>query len=115
MPALGLVPAALISSPYLRCVQTLEPLSREHAVPVTTDNRLAEGVDIEPVLDLLNEAPDTAVLCSHGDVIPMLIDALLRRGMILDSMVPGVKKGSWFSLERDGSEWVRASWNPAPR
>lgn len=100
--AIGTVPVALYSSPYLRCIETLEPLATAHGLDVTVDDRLAEGVDLEPVLDLLNEIPDGSVLCSHGDVIPMVVDALIRRGMVLESAVPGVRKGSWFALSREG-------------
>ena len=112
--AVGLVPVALYSSPYLRCIQTLEPLAAAHGLGVIVDDRLAEGVDLEPALDLLHEAPDGSVLCSHGDVIPMVVDALIRRGLVLDSTVLGVKKGSWFALSRDGDTWSRALWHPAP-
>ncbi len=112
--AVGLVPVALYSSPYVRCIETLEPLAAAHGLGVTIDDRLAEGVDLEPALDLLDEVPDGSVLCSHGDVIPMVVDALIRRGMVLESTVPGVKKGSWFSLFREGSAWSRALWHPAP-
>ena len=73
--------SGLWSSPYVRCVQTLEPLAargsgcRSHDEP-----RLAEGAGTPAVLALLGELPDGAVLCSHGDVIPDLLDALVRRG-----------------------------------
>lgn len=112
---IDLVPLALYSSPHVRCVETLQPLAVAFGLEVNIDDRLAEGTDLEPALDLLHEVPDGSVLCSHGDVIPMLIDALLRRGMVLDSTVPGVKKGSWFALSRNGDAWERAVWHPAPR
>lgn len=112
--AIGTVPVALYSSPYVRCIETLQPLAAMHGLGVTVDVRLAEGVDLEPVLDLLDEVPDGSVLCSHGDVIPMVVDALIRRGMVLESAVPGVKKGSWFALSREGHNWSRARWHPAP-
>lgn len=112
--AIDAVPTALISSPYLRCVQTLEPLARTHALEVAVDDRLAEGASLESALSLMDEVPDGAVLCSHGDVIPMLVDALIRRGMVLDSAVPGVKKGSWFALVREAGRWTHATWHPAP-
>jgi 8-oxo-dGTP diphosphatase len=108
-------PTLLVSSPYLRCVETLEPLARAHALTVTTDARLAEDSALEPVLELLADVPDGTVLCSHGDVIPMVVDALIRRGLDLANAVPGVKKGSWFALERTGESWTHATWHPAPR
>lgn len=112
--AIGTVPVALYSSPYVRCVETLQPLAAAYGLEVALDDRLAEGVDLDSVLDLLNEIPDGSVMCSHGDVIPMLVDALVRRGMVLESAVPGIKKGSWFTLSREGDQWSRAGWHPAP-
>jgi 2,3-bisphosphoglycerate-dependent phosphoglycerate mutase len=35
-------PAAIVSSPYLRAVRTVEPLARFTGLPVRTDNRLRE-------------------------------------------------------------------------
>ena len=70
----------LWSSPYVRCVQTLEPLAGQ-ARPA--DPRRAaprRGRAALAVLELLAEVRDGAVLCSHGDVIPELLDALVRRG-----------------------------------
>ncbi|MGA0863715.1 MAG: SixA phosphatase family protein [Ilumatobacteraceae bacterium] len=113
--AIGHTPTLLVSSPYRRCIETLEPLGHAHGLLVGTDERLAEDGDLEPALELLAAIPDGAVLCSHGDMIPMVIDALIRRGLELTNAVPAVKKGSWFALERDGVSWTRATWFPAPR
>ncbi len=66
----------LISSPYLRCVQTLEPLAHLQREPVHIDDRLAEGSGFPAVMELFAALPDGAVLCSHGDTIPEVIDAL---------------------------------------
>jgi 8-oxo-dGTP diphosphatase len=65
------------------------------------------------VLDLLRVLPDGAVLCSHGDVIPDTIDALLRRGTVVAGQ-PDWRKGSTWILEREGGEIVRATAEPPP-
>ena len=65
----------LWSSPYVRCVQTLEPLAERLGLPIETDDRLAEGAPVEDTLELIREAGDGAVLCTHGDV---LTDAIER-------------------------------------
>src|SRR6056297_1111444 len=75
----------LYASPYLRCVQTLEPLARRLGVDVHEERRLFEGEPFEPVLDLLGEVANGSVLCSHGDIIPEVIQALHRRGMEVQS------------------------------
>jgi phosphohistidine phosphatase SixA len=75
-----IAPPRLLSSPYLRCVETIEPLARAIGQPVEPNELLAEASAFEPVLELLSRLPDRSVLCSHGDVIPETIEALARRG-----------------------------------
>ncbi|MBP9054654.1 MAG: histidine phosphatase family protein, partial [Ilumatobacteraceae bacterium] len=70
----------LVSSPYERCLQTVQPLSSVLRQPVREDERLGEAMGFEGALALLAELPDGSVLCSHGDVIPDTMAALQRRG-----------------------------------
>lgn len=98
------IPPVLISSPSLRCVQTLEPLAKRLGAKVEVDERLAEGSSIEQSLAVARDAPDGAVLCSHGDVIPDLIAALARRGMALTTE-PDWRKATLWLL--DGTEKER--------
>jgi 8-oxo-dGTP diphosphatase len=92
--------SALIASPSLRCVQSLEPLGELAGLKVEEDDRLAEGSSIEESMAVARDAPDRAVLCSHGDVIPDLIAALVRRGMELTNE-PDWRKATLWVL--DGS------------
>lgn len=107
--------SSLHSSPYVRCVQTLQPLAELRAMTVTTDDRLAEEEGFEPALELLGEVEDGAVLCSHGDVIPALIEALHRRGMKVTT-APDWRKGTIWILERaaDGTITSGGAEPPAP-
>ena len=102
----------LLSSPYVRCVQTLEPLAAALGLTVQAEDVLAEGTPFEPALALVANLPEHAVLCSHGDVIPELIAALHRRGMELDTE-PDWRKASTWVLHREGdqpgSAFVRAT------
>jgi 8-oxo-dGTP diphosphatase len=109
----GVAPTELVASPFLRCVQTLEPLAALTGAQITTDDRLAENEPFEPVLDLLSTSPDGAVLCTHGDIIPDAIGALERRGMRIRS-APDWRKATVWLLERDGDgTFVRATvWAP---
>jgi 8-oxo-dGTP diphosphatase len=56
----------VVSSPYVRCVETVEPLAAALRLPVEQDERLAEGAS-GGALDLLRE--DGVVACTHGDVV----------------------------------------------
>ena len=67
----------VLSSPYLRCTQTVEPLAADRGLPVEASDDLAEGsgrVALRRVRSLL-EGPDT-VLCTHGDVVEEVLDGL---------------------------------------
>jgi 8-oxo-dGTP diphosphatase len=103
----------LVSSPYERCLQTLQPLSSVLRLPVREDERLGEETGFEGALALLGELPDGSVLCSHGDVIPETIDALHRRGCAIVGE-PNWRKGSVWVLTRDDSgQFVEATaWEP---
>jgi 8-oxo-dGTP diphosphatase len=105
-------PTLLLSSPFKRCVQTLEPLGAKLAITVKADEHLAEDNSFEPILELLETCPDNSVLCSHGDMIPMVVDALERRGMVVTGMRDSRKASVWV-LERQNGVIARGhAWPP---
>jgi 8-oxo-dGTP diphosphatase len=110
---LGNEASVLLSSPYVRCRETLAPLGQQLGVEVTDHPALSEGMPFEPVLELLSTLPDGAVLCSHGDVIPDTIAALARRGTVLRGQ-PDWRKASTWVLERNGDGLIVAMsvWAP---
>jgi len=103
----------LYSSPYLRCVQTLEPLAERLDTKILVDDRLAEDQPFEGALELLGEVIDGAVLCSHGDVIPATIEALVRRGMEVQTPVDW-RKGTVWVLKRKGDRITKGKVWPPP-
>jgi 8-oxo-(d)GTP phosphatase len=110
----GLDVARVISSPYVRCVQTVRPLALDRGLPIDTSEVLAEGAattDVLALLDQLAFAP--TVLCSHGDVIPSLVLHLVDRGATIVGERDW-KKGSTWMLEREDGRVVRASYLPPP-
>lgn len=93
------------SSRYVRCRETVEPLAGKVGVDVEDHPHLAEGAWGTDALDsLLAAATDgrTVLACSHGDVIPEMIAAAVRRGAVLHGdAVP--RKAARYELEvRDG-------------
>jgi 8-oxo-dGTP diphosphatase len=64
-------PDRLVSSPFLRCVETLDPLARELDLPIETTELLAEGVEGARALELLLSLSRTGSLacCTHADVL----------------------------------------------
>ena len=103
----------LVSSPYVRCIQTLQPTGTAVGASVETDPGLGEGRSFVGVLDLMSGLPDASVICSHGDVIPETIAALERRGCEFLSP-PEWRKGSVWVLERDarGALVTAEAWPP---
>ena len=108
-------PSVLWSSPYLRCQQTLQPLGELCGLDVVVDSRLEEESPLEKSLAILDDAPDNAVLCSHGDVIPDALNGLIRRGMDVGEIPRALKKGSVFVLHRENGMYVRAEYWEAPK
>ena len=89
----------ILSSPYLRCRQTVAPLAEALGLEVTISDELGEGTPIERSWELLaSVAGGTAVLCSHGDVIPDLIRRAQLRGMHVPGK-SGCAKGSVWTLQ----------------
>ena len=103
----------LYSSPYARCVGTLQPLAAELDTEVRVEQRLHEGTPFEQVLTLIAEVEDGAVLCSHGDVIGEVISALHRRGMEVDTPVEWRKASVWV-LRRKRDRITRGKVWPPP-
>ena len=69
----------VLSSPYDRCVQTVEPLAEELGVGIEIDDRLAEGAGRGPALELLGALED-AVACTHGDIVEEVLGRSLKKG-----------------------------------
>jgi broad specificity phosphatase PhoE len=66
----------VVSSPYVRCVQTVEPLAAALGVELEEDERLAEG-EGGAAADLIAE--HGVVACTHGDVIAALTGMWLKK------------------------------------
>jgi 8-oxo-(d)GTP phosphatase len=107
--------ARIMSSPYVRCVQTVEPLERRAGIPIEPRDELAEGAPPEETLALAESLVGaTAVMCSHGDVIPPLLFGLAQRhGLGLPSESRFAKGSTWVLEEEDG-RLARALYLPPP-
>lgn len=126
--------AALYSSPYLRCTQTLVPLAKATGLPVNSEDALAE-ITALPAFDegdgwvasawlggralgfvdtvLEKHAGTRIVACTHGDVIPALLALLAGRdGLVVETV--RLRKGGRSSLTFDGRRCVVATPFPAP-
>lgn len=88
----------VLTSPYLRCHQTVAPLAAARGLAVEGSGDLAEGqgpAGLALVRRLVGQ-PGHTVLCSHGDVVEEVLDGL---GIGRDQ---GTRKGATWVL--DGGE-----------
>lgn len=90
-------PTAILSSPYVRCVQSVEPLGEALGLDVEHEDHLAEGAPFDLVQRLLKRVSGdgTVVLCSHGDVIGAVVTDLLHRGALEDQPARWPKGSTW--------------------
>ena len=65
----------ILSSPAVRCVETVAPLATKLGLKVEETDALFEGSDASKAFDLVRKngkAKGDMVLCTHGDLIPEL-------------------------------------------
>jgi 8-oxo-dGTP diphosphatase len=93
---------AVLSSPYRRCVQSVEPLAAATGAVIEEVDELAEGAPFDAVDRLLRTAQGRAretggavVVCSHGDVIGMLVTWLEDQGVALPAPARWPKASTW--------------------
>lgn len=105
----------ILTSPYPRCVQTVEPLAEATGIQPELCDWLGEQAPIEQSWKVLEEAAaSTTVVCSHGDVIPELIRRAQLRGMHVPGK-SGAAKGSVWTLEHwDGERFATGVYTPIP-
>jgi phosphohistidine phosphatase SixA len=99
----------ILSSPATRCTQTVQPLAEALGLEVEEHAALWEGSDLDEVIAALDVPTDgDLVACSHGDIIPELIERLAAEGATVQGR--GCEKGSLWILERDGDTWLSARY-----
>jgi 8-oxo-dGTP diphosphatase len=84
----------VVSSPSVRCVETVAPLAAALGIAVETDDRLAEGADPAGARELLTDLSSGSVACTHGDVIAAVTGEFLKKGaaFVLDDELRPVEK-----------------------
>ncbi|MGZ8580588.1 MAG: NUDIX hydrolase [Actinomycetota bacterium] len=97
----GLAVDHVLSSPAVRCVQTVRPLALVRSVTIEERDELAEGASTDAALSLVRSRGGAVVICGHGDVIPAIVLTLAERGIEMHDP-PAWRKGSTWVLERDG-------------
>lgn len=107
--------ARLVSSPFVRCLQTLEPLAVALGLPIETTDELAEGAGGEAAVELLlSLAPKGPIACcTHGDVVFEIVDLVARAGVSLDGPAEVPVASSWV-LDIEDGRFARARFVGQP-
>lgn len=93
----GYRPRRILSSPAVRCFETVLPLADALDLPVESVGELAEGNGPATLHLLHRMAGETAVLSTHGDIAVEVLDAL----------TPGLTKQDRHKLRLlKGEVWV---------
>ena len=106
----------IVSSPSVRCVETVAALAAVLAVDIRIDPALAEGEDPGAAVELARRAADPGpglVLCSHGDLIPAMLEVLEFDGLDLGPR-PQCQKGSTWVLAGEHGRFHTSQYLPPP-
>ncbi len=100
----------IVSSPLVRCLETVQPLADDRGIEVEVDDRLRPDASFEQVAELLRELVDEdAVVCSHGEVIGELVTRFVELGL-KPAKRHDWKKGSTWVLRTKQGRFTKASY-----
>jgi phosphohistidine phosphatase SixA len=93
----------IVSSPLARCVESVVPIAEARGLVVESRWELAADVALDDVLTLLQDLPDTSLVCTHREIFEKLLgwDVTCEKG------------GVWV-FERNGAELVPAHYLEPP-
>lgn len=93
----------VVSSPLARCVESVVPIAQSRGLVVEQRRELAPDVDLDDLVALLVELPESTLACTHREAFEKLFgwDVTCEKG------------GAWV-LERSGPELVPALYLAPP-
>jgi 8-oxo-(d)GTP phosphatase len=110
-------PLRIISSPFLRCRQSVSPLAHAMGLSVRESSSLVPDAGAAAAILALNvsfNGKGTIVLCTHGEVIHDLQSRLGPDGPANFTTDAPREKGSVWVLEREDRRFVSATYLSPP-
>ena len=100
-------PARIISSPHLRCSQTIEPTAVAAGTKIEKSNSLvpsAPGKALRLIRRLSSPSSESGtVLCTHREILNVVLAEISKKdGIKLERRPPGGKGAVWFLDFGDG-------------
>ncbi len=93
----------VVSSPHARCVESVGALARSRNLHVEIRDELLPDAPLEDIRALLDDLPDSALVCTHREVIERLF-----RGELT------CEKGGMWVLERRNGDHQPVAYLPPP-
>jgi 8-oxo-dGTP diphosphatase len=93
----------VVTSPLARCVETVIPIAESRHLVIERRDELSPEAPLEAILELLDEFPDTTLVCTHREVILQLFEGELT-----------CAKGATWVVERIDSLWSPTLYIPPP-
>jgi broad specificity phosphatase PhoE len=105
----------VLSSPFVRCMETVVPIAGVRGRSVEPVDALAEGGRLDDATTLVRKhAVSGALMCTHGDIMPMLLDYYESSGVDIPSEREWPKGCTWILDTDNTGEVVRARYAPPP-
>ena len=108
-------PASIISSPAVRCMQTIAPLSYKLGMEIRESGKISqdkwtsEGDRVRDFVSARLRKAEPVVVCSHGPVIPQIVSEIIAQtgGEVTEDVrraaSPSTGDFSVFHLSKSGS------------
>ncbi len=93
----------IVSSPLVRCLQTVAPLGKALGLDVEVRSELEPRATRRDALRLLRELPPTALVCTHREVLESVFDGAIE-----------CEKGGAWVVERRGRSLTPVAYLPPP-
>jgi broad specificity phosphatase PhoE len=106
-------PSRIVSSPLLRCLQTVTPLSEALGIPIERSQSLLPEAGKAATLlarTVESEGPGAVVLCTHGEVIHEMQAQFAHKGLPGFSPASSREKGSVWVLTRTDGRFTEARY-----
>lgn len=96
-------PETIVSSPFRRCMQTVQPLAADLDLRIMEDERFASGSSAKSVRQAFLDLPTNSVVSTHGEVIARLFDERVK-----------CAKGAFWVVERQDMKFSPLRYVEAP-
>ncbi len=94
---------AIFCSPYLRCIETAAPLGARRSIPVEIVDALGEGPAVGAIALFEANKARHALFCSHGDIIPALLEYVAAKYGVDLGERPRCQKSSIWMIDLEAT------------